>query len=293
MDNTFSPAAPPNLTVMLSQYQLIEVEGVDAEKYLQGQLTCDVSKLADGEQTLTCHCDPKGKMSSLFRLYRKTATQFFMIVRHELLPEALVQLKKYAVFSKVTFTELDTAIFGTTSGEILAKFCEEVTACALPGTPSRHLFWGDIELDTNHSSDIWDLLDIQHGVPILHKPHQFELIPQAVNLQCLDQAISFTKGCYIGQETVARAKYRGANKRAMFTFVGEFNGSELPDIASAIEMQIGEHWKSTGLILSRVLQDNHLWLQVVLNKEIEPDAAFRVGQIPLQLVELPYSLDEN
>ncbi|QIM62369.1 hypothetical protein A1D29_03135 [Pasteurellaceae bacterium Orientalotternb1] len=283
----------PNLLIQLDQYRLIEINGIDAEKYLQGQLTCDVSKLADGEQTLTCHCDPKGKMSSLFRLYRKTATQFFVIVRRELLPDALVQLKKYAVFSKVTFTELDTTIFGTTSGKILAKFCEKVTACTLTGTPTRHLFWGNMELDTNHASEMWDLLDIQNGVPILHKSNQFELIPQAVNLQCLDQAISFTKGCYIGQETVARAKYRGANKRAMFTFVGELNGCELPEIAGAIERQIGEHWKSTGLILSRVVQDNHLWLQVVLNKEIEPDATFRVGQIPLQLFKLPYSLDEH
>ena len=52
----------------LTHYSLIQIEGTEAEKYLQGQLTCDVTKLAGGESTLTAHCDPKGKMSALFRL---------------------------------------------------------------------------------------------------------------------------------------------------------------------------------------------------------------------------------
>ena len=63
---------------------------------------------------------------------------------------------------------------------------------------------------------IWEVADIQAGLPNLSPQTQNEFIPQALNLQAIEQAISFTKGCYIGQETVARAKYRGANKRAMF-----------------------------------------------------------------------------
>lgn len=282
------------LCVALTQYRLIEVAGIDAEKYLQGQLTCDVAKLAVGEQTLTCHCDPKGKMSALFRLYRATAEQFFLIMQQDLLPEALVQLKKYAVFSKVTFTELDQALFGTTSGEIIAKFNENVTACYLDEEPKRAIFWGDIAVETNGDGSLWDLIDIQQGVPLLYKANQFELIPQATNLQLLDKAISFTKGCYIGQETVARAKYRGANKRAMFTFVGNVEGEiESPAVASSIEMQLGENWKSTGTILAIQRYQQQLWLQVVLNKELEPEANFRVGNVSLALFELPYSLEEN
>lgn len=284
----------PKLCVALTQYRLIEVAGIDAEKYLQGQLTCDMAKLAVGEQTLTCHCDPKGKMSALFRLYRATAEQFYLIIQQDLLPEALVQLKKYAVFSKVTFIELDQALFGTTSGEIIAKFNENVTACYLDEEPKRAIFWGDIAVEINGDSRLWDLIDIQQGVPLLYKANQFELIPQATNLQLLDKAISFTKGCYIGQETVARAKYRGANKRAMFTFVGNVEGEiELPEVASSIEMQLGENWKSTGTILAVQRYQQQLWLQVVLNKELEPEANFRVGNVSLALFELPYSLEEN
>lgn len=286
----------PNFCVELEQYRLIEIIGIDAEKYLQGQLTCDVTMLNIGQQTLTCHCDPKGKMSSLFRLYRQASDHFLMIIRKELLPEALAQLKKYAVFSKVTFNELDTPIFGTTCNDIIANSHEKLTACSLNENPNRYLLWGDNQLETNGKSELWDLLDIQKGIPILHATNQFELIPQAANLQKLEHAISFTKGCYIGQETIARAKYRGANKRAMFTFIGnvnEINPQSLPEISGNIEIKLGENWKTTGLILSYIVENNHLWLQVIMNRETQPDSEFRIGEIPLKMVPLPYHLDDE
>ena len=282
----------PDLCILLDQYRLIEIAGVDTEKYLQGQLTCDVAKLEVGSHTLTCHCDPKDKMSALFRLYRASQEQFFVIVHQDLLPEALTQLKKYAVFSKVTFTELDTPLYGITSGEILATLHENSTALVFPQGQKRAIVWGE-NVETNGSAKLWDLIDIQDGLPILFKANQFELIPQAANLQAVENAISFTKGCYIGQETVARAKYRGANKRAMFTLVGQAEGEiTLPEIASSIEMQLGENWRAMGTILSAVHYQGKLWLQVVMNKDVEQEANFRVNGIALQICELPYSLEE-
>lgn len=283
----------PNLCVPLTQYRLIEITGADAEKYLQGQLTCDVAKLTVGEQTLTAHCDPKGKMSALLRLYRADADKFFAIIHTDLLPEALIQLKKYAVFSKVNFIEQDMPIFGTTSGEILAKLSPNSTALALIHGQKRTIIWGET-LETNGESMLWDLMDIQDGVPILLKANQFEHIPQATNLQAVEKAISFTKGCYIGQETVARAKYRGANKRAMFTLVGSATlDTALPEPASSIEMQLGENWKSTGCVLNAVYHQGQLWVQVVLNKDIEPETQFRTNGVALAVCELPYHLDEQ
>lgn len=282
----------PDLCVPLTQYRLIEIAGVDAEKYLQGQLTCDVAKLDVGTHTLTCHCDPKGKMSGLFRLYRAAPEQFFAVAHQSLLPEALTQLKKYAVFSKVTFTEVDTPIFGVTSGDILAKLHENATALVIPHGQKRAMVWGET-FETNGTAELWDLIDIQDGLPILLKENQFELIPQAANLQAVENAISFTKGCYIGQETVARAKYRGANKRAMFTLVGNLDGEiDLPQPASSVEMQLGENWRATGTILAAVAYQGKLWLQVVMNKDVEPETRFRLNGIELQMCDLPYSLDE-
>ena len=278
----------------LTHYSLIEIVGTDAEKYLQGQLTCDVTKLAVGESTLTAHCDPKGKMSALFRLIRQDEQTFYMLLKSELLPSALDQLKKYAVFSKVTFTSLDWQILGAAGTKGIEK-CGQFSAQiridvnmqqprVILLNPTRLLLEPTVE------AEAWDLLDIQDGVPGLAAATQLEFIPQALNLQKIEQAISFHKGCYIGQETVARAKYRGANKRALFIFAAQTQS--LPDIGSALEMALGDNWRATGTITSAVNFHGVLWLQAVLNTPLEEGQAFRLPncQTLLDMQLLPYEL---
>lgn len=252
-----------------------------------------MAKISVGEHTLTSHCDPKGKMSALLRLYRAENEKFMAIIHRSLLPEALTQLKKYAVFSKVTFTELDIPLYGMAGEAAFAKLSENMTALRLTTGQPRAIVWGE-ELETTADEQLWTLMDIQDGIPVLLQQNQFELIPQATNLQALESAISFTKGCYIGQETVARAKYRGANKRALFTLAGNFESEiSLPEVASAIEMQLGENWRATGTVLTSATDENTLWVQVVLNKDVEPNTKFRANGVALEMVELPYSLAEN
>ncbi|VGM96008.1 tRNA-modifying protein ygfZ [uncultured Avibacterium sp.] len=276
--------------INLSQYRVISVQGVDAEKFLQGQLTCDVNGLADGQSTLTAHCDPKGKMSSVFRLLRENAEQFYLIIRHALLPSALDNLKKYAVFSKVTFEAQDWQVIGLLDkqkcGAISADFCLEIgqSACAMLLNKAAQ------PIDFTGEIARWEQAIIQAGYPILSPESQNEFIPQALNLQCIEQAISFQKGCYIGQETVARAKYRGINKRAMFLFNAQTNTPV--QLGSEIEMQLENGWRKTGFILSAVHFDGILWLQVVMNNQFDAGTAFRLSgtETALNLIELPYNL---
>lgn len=278
----------------LTHYSLIQIEGTEAEKYLQGQLTCDVTKLAAGESTLTAHCDPKGKMSALFRLIRQDEQTFYMLLKSELLPSALDQLKKYAVFSKVTFTSLDWQILGAagTKGiEKCGQFFAQIRVDVNGQQPRVILLHPTrLALEATVEAEAWDLLDIQDGVPSLAAATQLEFIPQALNLQSIEQAISFQKGCYIGQETVARAKYRGANKRALFIFAAQTES--LPDIGSALEMALGDNWRATGTITSAVNFHGVLWLQAVLNTPLEEGQAFRLpnSQTLLDMQPLPYEL---
>lgn len=271
--------------IHLSQYQLIEIAGVDAEKYLQGQVTADVTKLAIGASTLTAHCDPKGKMTGIFRLILLSTEQFYMLVRSALLPTALDQLKKYAVFSKVTFTPVEAKIVGLIdeNSEISAQVCVEFGNRKILINPES-------AVNISDGFARWDLADIQQGYPILSDKTQGEFIPQALNLQAIEQAISFSKGCYIGQETVARAKYRGANKRAMFAFKAKTDF--IPKIGSEIEMQLESGWRQTGTILSAVNFDGVLWLQVVLSNQLEENQVFRLPETQenLEILPLPYEL---
>ncbi len=278
----------------LTHYSLIQIEGTEAEKYLQGQLTCDVTKLAAGESTLTAHCDPKGKISALFRLIRQDEQTFYMLLKSALLPSALYQLKKYAVFSKVTFTSLDWQILGAagTKGiEKCGQFSAQIRIDVKAQQPRVILLHPTrLAIEATVEAEAWDLLDIQDGVPSLAVTTQLEFIPQALNLQSVEQAISFQKGCYIGQETVARAKYRGANKRALFIFAAQTES--LPEIGSALEMALGDNWRATGTITSAVNFHGVLWLQTVLNTPLEEGQAFRLPncQTLLDMQALPYEL---
>ncbi|EGV07099.1 folate-binding protein YgfZ [Haemophilus pittmaniae HK 85] len=268
-------------------WELIEISGPDAQKYLQGQLTCDVNALAAGASTLTAHCDPKGKMTSIFRLLKVSEQQFFMLINKGLFT-ALDALKKYAVFSKVTFTPLDWQIVG-----VIDCHCGKVNPqYRLELDEQRAIFLNPTALEVSLSDcpEQWATADILAGLPHLTAATQNEFIPQALNLQAIEQAVSFSKGCYIGQETVARAKYRGINKRAMFILQG--TGSSLPQSGSALEMQLENGWRQTGCIINAVQYEGKLYLLAVLNQEIEAQTALRLpdDHSPLQILPLPYTL---
>lgn len=278
----------------LTQYRLVEIQGVDAAKYLQGQLTCDVLKLKMGQSTLTAHCDPKGKMNSLFRLICVVENRFFALFHQEQLTHALAQLKKYAVFSKVSFIEQDWTILGLAGEKGLARaknlnaeFCIDITTAQ----PRKILLNPTaLSVEATACTQQWDLLDIQDGIPNLHTATLNQFIPQAMNMQSIEQAISFTKGCYLGQETVARAKYRGANKRALFIFTAKTE--QTVEIGTALETKLENGWRETGIITSAVNFDENLWLQAVLNTPIESEQVFRLpnSEILLQHQPLPYEL---
>ena len=173
--------------ISLTQYQLIEAHGADAEKYLQGQLTTDVVRLASGATTLTAHCDPKGKMNAIYRLFKVSSEQFFLLIKNDLLSSGLDALKKYAVFSKVSFDLRDWQIIGLIGekcGKITPHFSWEIDG-------QRSILLNEIELPVNFSGDekIWDVADIQAGFPNLSPQTQNEFIPQALNLQAIEVVI--------------------------------------------------------------------------------------------------------
>lgn len=273
------------MLISLENHQLIKISGPDSAKYLQGQLTCDVNKLELNTSTLMAHCDAKGKVMSLSRLYRQEENCFYVLVRKNILEVSLSHLKKYAVFSKVEFEVLDWQIVGAIDEQIEIT-CDENSLLINVADNRQILCAEHIHLQNLEMNfKLWDLADIKAGIPILSKENVDEFIPQALNLQAIGDTISFKKGCYIGQEIIARAKYRGINKRAMFVFSAKT--SEIPEVGGGIEIQLENGWRKTGAILA-VVQDNEtLWLEVVLNKT-EEQSCYRLQNSEIQLI--PYSL---
>ncbi|WP_285128503.1 tRNA-modifying protein YgfZ [Leclercia adecarboxylata] len=321
----FSPRQPvasarlPLTLMTLDDWALATLVGVDSEKYLQGQVTADVSQMTEHQHLLAAHCDPKGKMWSNLRLFRRQ-DGFALIERRSLRDAQLAELKKYAVFSKVTIAPDDELVLLGVAGfqaraalkNLFSELPDAEKQVTNDGATSllwfehpaeRFLLVTDVataervtqalrgEAQLNNSQQ-WLALNIEAGIPVIDAANSGQFIPQATNLQALG-GISFKKGCYTGQEMVARAKFRGANKRALWYLAGQ--ASRVPEAGEDLELKMGENWRRTGTVLAAVqLDDGRLLVQAVMNNDMEPDSVFRVREDvnTLSIEPLPYSLEE-
>ncbi|CAH5978080.1 tRNA-modifying protein YgfZ [Citrobacter koseri] len=309
----------PLTLITLDDWALASITGADSEKYMQGQVTADVNQLTEQQHLLVAHCDAKGKMWSNLRLFRD-GDGFAWIERRTLREAQLTELKKYAVFSKVAIAPDDERVLlgiaGFQARAALANIFSELpnsekqvvsegasTLLWFEHPAERFLLITDVataeslteklrgEAALNNSQQ-WLALDIEAGIPVIDSANSGQFIPQATNLQALG-GISFKKGCYSGQEMVARAKFRGANKRALWSLAGK--ASRVPEAGEDLELQMGENWRRTGTVLAAVqLDDGQVLVQVVMNNDMEADSVFRVRDDAntLHIVPLPYSLEE-
>ncbi|MCG9726298.1 tRNA-modifying protein YgfZ [Vibrio brasiliensis] len=317
--NDFAPLqlasndAIPQLAIApLNSWGAITMIGDDKKSYLQGQVTCDVVTLEPHLSTFGAHCDAKGKVWSVFRLFHHNGG-YAMFQPTSVIDKELAEIKKYAIFSKVEIKQSEEIALGV-MGEKATEFIDSLSSqtgdvrpveggTAVKIDEQRWLLLvapdAAEQLVTASQADkvnesLWTLLDIRAGLPILTAEQQNEHIPQALNVQAVD-GISFTKGCYTGQETVARAKYRGINKRALFIVKGEAQ-QDIPANAE-LERAVGENWRSAGkLLASYRFRDNQAIALVVLPNNLEDDTQLRLkdqADSQWSFASLPYSLQDD
>lgn len=284
---------------LLPDLTIIRISGPDATKYLQGQLTCDVNTLTIGNWCPGAHCSPKGKVLALFRLIKISDDTYFMLYKQGIETQQITALKKYAVFSKVDITEVTDqyqccGIAGL-SGAETAIHHDNDESIQLVLSPTRALYLTKdavvpATIKAGKAPDWWgfEILDgIAHLPSSLYETH----IPQAFNLQAIANGISFNKGCYTGQETVARAKYRGNNNRALYILQGttDIHLNHL----TQLEFQINENWKPAGDIVDFWQQGPNILLCAVFNNSLTNETVIRCQEDPaseLRILPLPYTL---
>ncbi|MFM1827757.1 MAG: hypothetical protein RLY67_1138 [Pseudomonadota bacterium] len=244
----------------------LEISGSDALGFLQGQLTNDVASLAPidpaggaGSHHLTGYCSPKGRLFFVGRLIRRTADSFWLLLPSERADFAIKRLKMFVLRSKVTIQELplvSVGLLGVLGPESAPPqgYAEALDAGILVCIESsqdqaRGLFIAQPEAPEKISSkgladlpmtslESWSLSEIGAGVPNVSQSSSELFVPQTINLD-LVAGVSFTKGCYPGQEVVARTHYLGRLKRRMFRVEMRsphlpqlLEGSSVPDIWS-------------------------------------------------------------
>jgi tRNA-modifying protein YgfZ len=233
-----------NRLFRLDHSELLLVSGPDAAKFLQGQVTCDVRELTTGVSCIGAQCNPKGRVLLTFRALQMNAETIALRMPANMIDIAKKTLGKYIVFSKAQLEETKDkftlfGVYGDKAAQTLVIFFDKL--------PIENNNWveknGDylIQLDTNRfeawikksdsekfvntlnnaflQTDIneWTLLNIQAGIADI-VPETYELFtPQEINYQLIN-GVNFRKGCYTGQEIVARLHYKGKLKRHMFRF---------------------------------------------------------------------------
>lgn len=315
-NNTSTIALPAEYATRLTQLGTIRVTGEDAATYVQGQVTCDMLKLTAEQAQLGCHCDFKGKTWSVF--YALGGNQQIDLLSHpDALAASLAELKKYGVFAKAEFADLSEqrVLFGgfgpqfeqtakKTFGSLPAAHLQVVNnasgwVIALHGSTTRYL----VALSADNTTEfdalplmdeaLWEVLDIQDGLSNVQGDNINQFVPQMMNLQAL-QAIDFTKGCYMGQEVVARTKYLGKNKRAAFILSADqaFDSGA----GDTLEMRAGENWRRGGTVLRAARYQGQTWLLAVLANDTELGATLRLKTQPeaeFIVRPLPYTLDDE
>lgn len=319
--NTFSAlqikptdTLPDLMLTHLDSWGAITAVGADKKNYLQGQVTCDVVSLEAHQSTLGAHCDAKGKVWSVFRLFHHH-DGYAMFQPQSAIEAELRELKKYAIFSKIELEQSQDVALGVlgqhadayintlSDAEGDVRNIEGGTAVRI--SAQRWL----LLLSEEHAEQLvtdseatkvdaalWTRFDIEEATPVIERSEQSEHIPQAVNLQALG-GISFSKGCYTGQETVARAKYRGINKRAMYIVRGDVNQPLATDEAQQMERSVGENWRSAGHLMTHYTFADHSAIGlIVLPNNLDADTELRLTAQPNTrwvIESLPYSLDDE
>jgi len=299
----------------LSHEGVLAVRGADASKFLQGQLTCNLNYLSDTQASLGARCTQKGRMQSSFRILLE-GDGVLMAMATELLEPQLADLKKYAVFSKSKLTDESAGWirFGLEHGDAalaslgLALPAETDSVArndgliALRVSPDRAELWvradqadtikGKLStLLAEGDLNQWLLGQIRAGIGQVMPSTRELFIPQMLNLQAVG-GVSFKKGCYTGQEIVARMQYLGKLKRRLYRL--QLEASELPEPGTPLFSPT--HGSSIGEVVIAARAEQNIELLAVLQAEAAEDGNLHLGALEgpdLHLLDLPYQLDRD
>ncbi|MEH6490841.1 CAF17-like 4Fe-4S cluster assembly/insertion protein YgfZ [Halopseudomonas sp.] len=308
-----TPAAENTGTSLcwLTHEGVVAVDGADAERFLQGQVTCDVARLGTAQTTLGARCNPKGRMQSSFRLQR-SESGFLLSMARELIAPQLADLSKYAAFFKTTLSDqtekwVRLGLWGESVAQALAAvelpqptdnqllITNHARLIGLPDGAVEIWLAADhalkltdqlLEHCSADNTNNWLLRQIQAGIGQVTGPTLELFIPQMLNLQQLG-GVSFKKGCYTGQEIVARMQYLGKLKRRMYRLL--LAGDVAPDPGTPIVDR--DSGKSVGEVVLAANGRKLVEMLAVLQKDAAQLATLSAGngQGPLlTLGDLPY-----
>jgi tRNA-modifying protein YgfZ len=235
---SFAAVARTLTITPLALYGVLEAHGPDSTKFLQGQLTCDVQAVGPTRSTPGAYCTQKGRMLSSFQLLQREDDHLWLRMRADLIANTAATLGKYSVFSKVKLAPrtdiIGFGVHGPDAAALLLELCGSVPEgldatlsvgdtlllrraddwfeCWLPASAAADFWHRAAPRAAPAGTAYWRWLVLRSGFGEVSAATAELFIPQMLNYH-LNGAVNFQKGCYTGQEIVARTHYRGQVKR--------------------------------------------------------------------------------
>ena len=247
-----------SIVAPLTHLGVLEASGVDAQSFLHGQLSNDVKQLIPGRSQYAGYCSAKGRMLANFLLWPEENAYKLQLAR-VLLPAMQKRLAMFVLRAKVKLTDASESrpifgLAGKAAAEALRDFFPELpqqphqvaydptngTLIALPGNrfeliatlESAGRLWDGLASKLIPvGTPCWEWLEIRNGIPLSTPATQEQFVPQMANMELIG-AVNFQKGCYPGQEIVARTQYLGQLKRRMV--LAHLEGTTMPQAGDAL-----------------------------------------------------------
>jgi len=199
------------MVVQLNNRALLKLSGKDVQSFLQGQFSNDIDALEEGVVQINAYCQHQGKIIALVWVMKKDE-DFYVSFPADLEEVVAKRLNMFKMMSDVTITEVSNGI-------IQLGVIDEVFDNSFKLNDQQSIALVDNVDGINLSnSEIWEQACIESGLPEVYLNTSEQFVPQLLNLDIDEVGVSFTKGCYPGQEVVARLHYLGKSKRRLRTF---------------------------------------------------------------------------
>ncbi|MDC0963984.1 folate-binding protein YgfZ [Candidatus Pseudothioglobus singularis] len=254
------------MKILLKNRSLLKISGKDAEEFIQNQFTNDIGKLDNKKVQINAYCQHQGKIIALFWVIRMDES-FLLSFPIDLLERIESRLKMFVIMSDVIIENVSSLFsqIGLINESSLNGFRINDNLALLIEDSINH----NAELPQNEIA--WNKACFDSCLPEVYIKTSEKLVPQMLNLDINELGVSFSKGCYPGQEVVARLHYLGSAKRRLFSFKSNqemFIGDSLYCASSKTALARGDRYKGSGIVISKVKYNSLFYCLATLDVDL-------------------------
>jgi folate-binding protein YgfZ len=289
---------------------VIRAQGADAASFLHNQLTNDVLLMKDDQCRLAAFCNAKGRMQASFVVFKRSADEVLLICRKDLMAQTVKRLAMFVLRAKAKLSDASDefqllglagdAVRTTSNGAPTAPWLRHALGAAdvltlYPALGQPRAMWlapsnAPAPVGPAMGADVWQVGEVLSGIAWVEQATYEAFVPQMLNFESVD-GVNFKKGCYPGQEVVARSQFRGTLKRRAFI-------AQCPEPMSAGQevYASADASQPCGLVAQAASAGQHHVAVVELQLSATENNSLHVGAASgpaLSLLHLPYALRDD